>query len=41
MRGKENREKKKLWKNRGGKGQPERDGHGESVCRYALLFCSI
>ena len=40
MRGKENRENK-LWKNRGGKGQSGRDGHGESVCRYAFLFCSI
>ena len=30
-----------LWKKRGGKGQPGRDGHGESVCRYAFLFYSI
>ena len=34
MRGKEkpgNTGKNRLWKNRGGKGQPGRDGHGESV----------
>ena len=30
MRGKENRENK-LWKNHGVKGQPGRDGHGESI----------
>ena len=40
MRGKEKREKQTA-ENRGGKGRSGRDGHGESVCRYAFLFCSI
>ena len=31
--------KNKLWKNRGGKGQPGRDGHGESVA--ATHSCSV
>ena len=31
--------KNKPWKNRGGKGQPGRDGHGKSVA--ATHSCSV